>query len=124
MATDHLKDFQFKPGESGNPSGRPALSPEEKEIKKLTQEQYVATMNKIYSMKTFEELKNAIAPENIGKLEPFEAILMRQWYYCAQKGNPKEFEHILTRLIGAPAKHIKLTGASLMDLFDDHPEAP
>jgi hypothetical protein len=124
MSSDglHLKDWQFKPGESGNPGGRPALTEEEKKVKKLTQQQYIDAMNKIYTMGTYEEVQRAISKENIGKLEPFEAIVMRQWVYCASKGDPKAFEYILTRLIGAPAKKIELSGNSLMELFDNEPE--
>lgn len=111
------EDTQFKPGVSGNPSGRRALTPEEKAIKKITQEQYIETMEKIYALNSFGELRDLL--DKIDELTPFEAILMRQWYYCAQKGDPRKFEHILSRLIGVPTRHFKLTGNSLMDFLND-----
>lgn len=37
--SDYIKPFQFKPGQCGNPSGRPALPPELRAIRELTKDE-------------------------------------------------------------------------------------
>jgi hypothetical protein len=62
------KDGQFKPGKSGNPSGRPALPPEVRKSLRLTNEEFVRVASE-YMLLTREEINKRVAEPTASVVE-------------------------------------------------------
>ena len=58
--TKHLKKYQFKPGQSGNPLGAKVMSAKQKVLKKLSQEAFEKCIEAVVSgnRAALEEMKN------------------------------------------------------------------
>lgn len=105
---DHLKRYHFQPGQSGNPSGRPASSTSEKEVRRFTREHVAEVYNKIIDM-TKKELDELIADEESTE---FEKGVARAVIAMGSSGTPGSLENVLERIIGkVPVKsEMEFTG--------------
>ena len=56
-STKHLAKHQFKPGQSGNKSGKPKTDPKVKAFKEMTYDKFIEAMQK-YGNMTSKELKD------------------------------------------------------------------
>lgn len=92
--TDHLEKYHWKPGESGNPGGRPADSPELKALKRLTKEELTEVASLIVKggIKDLEALK-----ENGSVLQRMVASVAIR---IMNKGDMFHLDVLLNRLIG------------------------
>jgi len=87
---------RFKPGQSGNPSGKPKTDPELLKARALTRTKFEALANKFISM-TKEDLKAAVTNPNATMLELMVAKIVEQ---AISKGDQIRLTFILDRLIG------------------------
>jgi len=103
---EHLKPHQFKPGESGNPGGRPRMPDDIRALKKDRSHDY---LRKFYywcdaSPKDVEHCTGA----------PWEPTTMDRMICSAlikaANGDANAFFGCLDRLIGKPTEKIELTG--------------
>jgi len=99
----------YKPGQSGNPNGRPKLSAELKKVRELANESLAALYEKYreYSFKKLHDLdKKAMA----GKVE----LAIEEHYYvrCFMKSlnDPRYMEALLNRIVGKPKQPIEHGG--------------
>lgn len=105
-ATKHLKKHAFKPGQSGNPSGRPVMTPEQKALRTLTLEIYRDVINAALTG-NLEDLK-AIAqdPESSAIKVGVATSLMK----AIQRGDPSVLELFASRIVGKIPDVIDLGG--------------
>lgn len=95
----------FKPGESGNPSGRPALSQIEKDTKRMTRDQY-ASIQQVVMTKTKEELIEIVA-----RGLPFEEeLFILHVLELGEKPNMIAYDKYLDRRIGKVKEEIDVRG--------------
>lgn len=99
-------EHQFKPGVSGNPSGRPKLTEDEKRLRKLTKEQFKEIGDIIVSGNT-SELDELIHDPKATVLQVAIATAMRA---AIEKGDLGNVEILLNRLIGKPKEELEVTG--------------
>lgn len=98
---------KFKPGQSGNPGGRPKMPADIREARRVTQIELERIINK-YTSYTRQEMKDAIADPNTSMFEIMIASIIGQ---AAQKGDQTRLEFLLNRMIGkVPDKHIATSG--------------
>ena len=88
--------FKFKPGVSGNPAGRPKLSPEKKRFRKLTIETYRRVI-KIALRGSFEELEAFAKDKRNSALEVGVARLLIR---AINEGDTNTFETFTARIVG------------------------
>jgi hypothetical protein len=86
----------FRPGESGNPRGRPKMPKEVKAIRKLSQESVELLLNKYLSMK-FKDLKELIETQESDSADMLVATVI---YKGITKGDHYRLDFLLNRLIG------------------------
>lgn len=94
----------FKPGQSGNPNGRPPVPEDIKEARKLAKNEFARIMNRFLwmSLEDFNvELKRP-------GLSMFERSCMQMIQHSAA-GCERRFEMILTRLLGRPRDNMEIT---------------
>ena len=96
---DNLKPHVFKPGQSGNESGRPKDALSVRAIKKYTKEQLAETMMKYAFLDDFKELKRILETE---KIPPLEAAILKIWAEAIKRGDEKKLDYLLQRM-GMPA---------------------
>lgn len=90
------KPGTFKPGSSGNPSGRPKIPQEIKDAQKLTQTRFVILVNKYLNMNR-EEL--GLAAQD-AKTTTLELIVLKVIQQAIARGDQIRLTFILDRLIG------------------------
>lgn len=100
--TEWLKPHQFKPGQSGNPSGLAKLSEEEK----IMRENFRAALAAM-GTKTLVEIQ-AIAKDP-NQPAPY-ALLAKSIEWFFKKGNPALMKELLDRTMGKAVQGIELTG--------------
>lgn len=102
----HTGGKLFKPGESGNPNGRPPLSPEVKAIRKIT-------------AKSLEEIGDLILDGNRVSLtqiagssteSAIRVAYARAALNAMAKGDLTQIEVILNRCVGKPKEKLELSG--------------
>lgn len=86
----------FKPGQSGNISGRPKLPPEIKEAYKLTQTRFIELVNKYLSMNR-EEISLASQDP---KATTLDLIVLKILQQAIVKGDQIRLTFLLDRLLG------------------------
>ena len=92
----------FKPGQSGNPSGRPHITPEERAMRENFQKAFAMLGNKNIS-----EIQEIAKDPN--QPAPF-AIAAKALDWAFRKGNPAMYREIFDRTIGKVAQPIQLSG--------------
>lgn len=86
----------FQKGVVTNPAGRPPLSPEIKEARRLTQTRFIELTNQYINMSK-EELK---AAEQNPKTTILELMVLKVMQHAIAKGDQLRLNFILERLIG------------------------
>lgn len=86
----------FKPGQSGNPNGRPKLPTDVKEARKLNKSAIEILLNK-YLYMPFQELKSTIESQTLSAADMFIATVI---YKGITKGDHYRLDFLLNRLIG------------------------
>lgn len=99
------KHGQFKPGQSGNPGGKPIIPPEVKEAYKLTQHRFTLLVNKYLSMNR-EQLRAAAQDPAATTLD---LIVLKVIQQAIEKGDQVRLSFILDRLIGKVVDKIEST---------------
>jgi hypothetical protein len=100
------EDTQFKPGQSGNPGGRPRVDEETKRIRQLTKEQFKDLANILLSG-TFEDLQRIQdAPETTALTGWTVKVIITAW----ERGDYKTLDELLNRLIGKVKDEHHFTG--------------
>lgn len=110
------KGRRFKPGESGNPNGRPPTSPEVKALRKITTE-------------ALEEIGDLILSGNKPKLQDIAASLtepaIRVIYAKAAcnamaKGDVTSLELILNRVVGKVKDKVDLSSDGFKVIIEEY----
>lgn len=107
----NLKPWQ--PGESGNPSGRPALPEDIKEARKLNAVELERTLNKIIWMKK-GEIKTLISDPDT---PAFESLIASIVVKGISGGDHMRAEWVVSRLVGKLKEHYEHTGSNGQPLF-------
>lgn len=87
--------------------GRPSLTEEQKEFKKLTTKQYINLLNKYLGL-SFKELTELEKTKD--KLTILEGYILNCFIVGTKKGDYKTLELMLNRLIGKPVQKIEFDG--------------
>jgi hypothetical protein len=98
-------DKQFKPGQSGNPGGRPKLPEDIKKARKLNQVELERAVNHLLFC-TRDELQAIVKNPETPMLEVMVASIMAQ---AATKGDQMRLEFVLARLIGKVKDQLEVT---------------
>jgi hypothetical protein len=103
---DPIKNLKpFKPGQSGNPNGRPKVPHDILEARKLNQVELERTVNKYLFTDRFS-LQKVIKDPSTKMMDLMVASIMAQ---AAQKGDQQRLEFILNRLIGKVKDQIEVS---------------
>lgn len=86
----------FKPGQSGNPNGRPKIPSDIRELRKINQSSVEVLLNKYLHMK-FPELKQMIEAQDA---EASDMLVATVIYKGITKGDHYRLNFLLDRLIG------------------------
>lgn len=97
------KPWLFKPGQSGNPGGRPAISQEERSMRENFQKAFAMLGNK-----TIGEIEEIAKDPN--QPAPY-AIAAKALSWAFKKGNPAMYREIFDRTIGKVTQQIDLSGS-------------
>lgn len=95
----------FKNGNNANPNGRPPLSPEAKEFKSLTTDQYIKLVNKFLHA-TEDDVLQIVNDCRSTMLEKFVANIVLKG---GNFGDINRLEFLLERIIGPVVKKTDLT---------------
>jgi hypothetical protein len=95
----------FKPGQSGNPNGRPKDPPDIKEAKKLTTHEMIRILNK-FNHWTIAQLKEFCLNENNTVLEMMVARIMIKGI---KDGTPTNLTFLFDRLIGKVKDQVEVS---------------
>lgn len=91
-----LEPWQFKPGQSGNPSGRPKDPPEVKLIKRLTRQEMAEVGSLIVQGKISDLQMVATGPQST----VLKAMIAKVAINIMAKGDMHSLDLLLNRLIG------------------------
>ncbi len=101
-----LNPYKWKPGESGNPNGRPKDPPEVKEIKLLTK-QYFKEIGSLIVLGNIDELER-IAQDR--KQPVIKVMIAAVAVKAMSKGDMVAIDMLLNRLIGKVKEEVELSG--------------
>lgn len=104
---DGILATKFKPGQSGNPSGRVAIPSDITEARKISQFEFERIVNR-FLFGTTEELEKALAPAAKKKLTAFEALVGGIIQKAIQKKDAKMGEWILARTLGKMRERLEI----------------
>lgn len=93
---EHLKPHHFKKGVSGNPEGRPPLTPEQKALRNLTEAEMVE-IGSLVVKGNIAELKKLMKNP---KTTVLKAMMAAVAVKTIQSGNPSALDTLLNRLVG------------------------
>lgn len=99
-------EFRFKPGQSGNPSGRTPFSAEQRALRKLTLEKYRKVI-KIALKQPFEDL---VAFSLDGRNSTVEVGVARLLIHAINSGNTSDFELFAARIVGKIPDVLEIAG--------------
>lgn len=114
---DQLKPYEFKPGQSGNPGGRPPLSDDERLAYKNCKKAIA-----MLGTKTPKEIAEIANDPNALAIDKACAKLLKDYF---DKGNSRLIELVFDRLIGKAQQVIEVTGAdgaALLNPLDSLPK--
>lgn len=103
------KGKRFKPGQSGNPHGRPKIPDDLKAIRKQGIPQVTLMLWRI-TMLTDDELKDEYAQ---GKLVQLEQLIASVYTEGKLRGCPQRLDAILNRLIGKVPENKNITALEI-----------
>lgn len=96
----------FKPGQSGNPNGRPKTPEDIKEARKLNRFDFERIVNELWWMPP-EELLAVLKDENTPAIKIMVARIIVE---ASKEGDPKRAEFLLQRTIGTVKVHVSMDG--------------
>jgi len=96
----------FKPGQSGNPSGRPKMPKELKEAKTLNQIQVAQLLNKFTHM-TAKQLEERFNDPNATTMELMICKIVHQ---AIKTGDQARMNFLLDRMVGKVADNVNFEG--------------
>jgi hypothetical protein len=99
------KDTKFKKGKSGNPSGRPTLSPEERKLLKLTKAEVARLLNLVCGLTHAELLEKYKAIETPG----IEKLFIKTILDGLDGDSVKSSEFILNRIVGKVQEDVSIS---------------
>lgn len=114
--TAHLKDFQFKPGQVGNPGGRPKLPEDIKEARKLNQNEVSRIINKYMNM----EISAIKEDMNKPGTKALEAMIGKIISEAHKFGDYSRVNFLFDRMIGKVTEkmEIKVPKPTMVKLLD------
>lgn len=92
----HLKQHQFKPGQTGNPNGRPPISAEQRELRKLTIKSYGEVIETALNG-TVADLKALIENPSTPAIQVGVATSIMR---AIKDGDPSVLEMFAARIVG------------------------
>lgn len=95
----------FKPGQSGNPKGRPKLAPEIKAIREADSEEIILLLHEFLSQPYQETLKDYQSRTGTTFEQMVSGLIVR----CVDHGDSRALETILDRLVGPITKTFDVT---------------
>lgn len=99
-------ETRFKPGQSGNPTGKAKVPDEFKESRKLNQAELERAVNK-FLFADRQTLQDVIKTPGTPMIEIIVASIMAQ---AAHKGDQQRLDFILTRILGRPVQQVQIGG--------------
>lgn len=102
------KQYQFKPGQSGNPKGRP-LNPVSKILKEITKESLALILENILS----GNIDNLIRVAKDTKSSAMEAGIAKCFVTAYNKGDYNTMERIIERIVGKIPEEILVKSKNL-----------
>lgn len=96
MASDHLKQFHFKPGQTGNPNGRPKIPKEIQSLRRLTRASLELVINR-YVHLSYDDLR---AQRQNGSLEVIDMAIVSILCKGIETGDQAKVDYVIARLVG------------------------
>lgn len=115
---------QFKPGVSGNPSGKPALPAEINESRKLSTQEVIRVASDFLRL-TVREVREVLEDEDSHACEALVASII----VSGINGSHQHVKELLDRVIGKPKETVDLTVESkslhmmLVEVMEKHRKA-
>jgi hypothetical protein len=98
------KGKPFQPGQSGNPTGKRPLTPQEKAVKVMTREQF-AELAELTMRATKEEIEDLLG----GKLPYEQELYIRHMLALGERPDWHQYRHYLERRIGKVPDQLEVT---------------
>lgn len=118
MSKAHLKKHEFKPGKSGNPSGRPKLPKDIVEARNMNRIELERLINKFINMPR-EELAAYAQKQGATAIEMMIASIVSK---AILKGDNKRLDFLLNRLVGKVPENHNHTGLSVPQVLVTIPD--
>jgi hypothetical protein len=102
----HLEEYKWKPGQTGNPNGRPPLPKDVKELKKLTQIELEKALNEMLYLNK-EQLAQVNKDPESTMLQRLIASIIT---FGVNKGDHQRLSFLIERLVGKVKDTVELSG--------------
>lgn len=106
---EHLKQYYFPAGTSGNPDGRPKLENSEKELRRYTREHIADVINKVGELKDAEVQLLLSDPDST----QMEKVVAKVMLTARSEGTFSELDKMLDRAIGKVPQKTELEMGAL-----------